>query len=161
MFAIGKGMSEIVQKLLEIGADIHLKNIDGLTALQIAVGIERLDMVDLLIDAGGDIARICNEYPRAKETYKKLVTNDLLKSLNTECGISGDDEKLVETTDYFLKHGLTKFYEVGLLEDDEIEKIPIIEKFKTSFASCIDRFRQARRNGDNHHLIEQSAQDEL
>lgn len=52
MFAVGKGMEEIAQLLIDNGADINLQNIDGLTALQIAVGIEKLKMVELLIAAG-------------------------------------------------------------------------------------------------------------
>lgn len=55
MFAVGKGMQDIAQLLIENGADINLQNIDGLTALQIAVGIEKLKMVELLIASGAGV----------------------------------------------------------------------------------------------------------
>jgi hypothetical protein len=141
MFAIGKGQMQIAKLLLEKGADLAIVNVDGLTALQIAVGIEKLDMVDMLIDAGADIVALCNTYPKAKTVYKKLVSGDLLSAMHVKCGIANDPVALSDTVDYFMKHGLTKFYEVALLDADEIEKIPAGEEYKEQLVSCIDKMK--------------------
>ena len=55
MWAAIKGNLEIVRFLIEVGADIHLKNKYGWTALTEAAGNGHLDTVKLLVESGINI----------------------------------------------------------------------------------------------------------
>lgn len=57
-----------------------------------------------------------------------MVSEDLHKELVAKCAYDKDIIGASAIIDYFLKHGLTKFADVVLLEDDEVERIPAEDK---------------------------------
>jgi uncharacterized protein len=55
------GDVEIVKLLIEKGADVNAKNVDGVTALMFAAGEGRLEAVKLLIEKGSGRERKTQE----------------------------------------------------------------------------------------------------
>ena len=83
------------------------------------------------------------KYPKAKAVYKKLVTKDLIGELSI-CGITENEARANNLVDYFIKHGLTKFYQVAFLQDDEIEKLPVDSaEDKKKLVQCIAKAKAA------------------
>ena len=50
--AVARRLSSIVSALLDASADLHARNGDGLTPVQLARSLDHGDMVGLLLDAG-------------------------------------------------------------------------------------------------------------
>jgi ankyrin repeat protein len=46
------GHVELVKGLLDLGANVHQKSLDGLDALKFAVAKQRMDVIDLLLSRG-------------------------------------------------------------------------------------------------------------
>lgn len=57
-FAANAGNTEVIQILLDAGADIEVKTRDGMKALDLAVLHRRRDVVEMLIKAGADVNAI-------------------------------------------------------------------------------------------------------
>ncbi len=61
--AIKEESVEMVQMLLDAGADPNIENMDGLSAVRFAVLIRNIELVRLLIAAGGDFDILINNKP--------------------------------------------------------------------------------------------------
>ena len=54
------GKEFFVRKLIEAGADLNLKNNDGLTAIMVAVQEDRPELIKLLVDGGANVNAVTN-----------------------------------------------------------------------------------------------------
>ena len=78
--AIAKGENELIQKALELGADINQKNSDGLTPLHLAaMKATNVKLLQLLISKGADKKTRTNFDESA---YELAQENELLSNAN-------------------------------------------------------------------------------
>lgn len=56
---ISTGNRKIISILIENGANLNVKNGDGIYPLEVALGIENIKVIDLLIEKGADVKKIC------------------------------------------------------------------------------------------------------
>jgi ankyrin repeat protein len=82
------GYMEILNILIESGADIHIPDLDGWTPLHYAAGSNESDMVQKLLDAGADI---------------NLKTNDCKTPLHTAAQ-RGNEASISVLIEYFRTH---------------------------------------------------------
>ena len=61
MWAASTGHDDMVSSLIKSGADIHIKDKDGLTALLLAVKAGHESVISLLVDSGADINQLDND----------------------------------------------------------------------------------------------------
>merc|ERR1719401_552675 len=82
MIAVKEGQPYAAELLLELGADLHDNDGIGRSPLDMAVLMERAEIVQLLLEAGAPVTQRCSEWwgPRCKsDTVRNLLSAELMR----------------------------------------------------------------------------------
>jgi ankyrin repeat protein len=82
IWAAQKGHMEVVKFLLERGADVHAKAVNGATALIIAAQNDRTGIVKLLLEKGADVNAKANDGGTALTVAAQYGCLEIVKLLN-------------------------------------------------------------------------------
>lgn len=79
--AVAQGRDEMLQLLIENGADVHGENEQGSTALHVAAHEGRIDLLRLLIEKGADVQKISDDWGSALTAAAQAAAFDCAKLL--------------------------------------------------------------------------------